>query len=230
MAVERNPQPFFRRIIMNAIQLNGSWLKVIAILSMLIDHLAYYYGCTTPYFYELMRTVGRIAFPVFAFLLAEGFAHTHNERRYMTSLFAFALISEVPWFLLNHDTTHNVLFTLLAGLLGMHILSTCKQKWTAFAFLMTIAIITALTETDYSWYGFGLCMIFFMFRGQPLLQAIFGIPLMYDYGFPGILLAFMVITLYNGERGFIHGRCAKYLCYAFYPCHLMLIYLAKVIA
>jgi hypothetical protein len=120
-----------------------------------------------------------------------------------------------------------VLFTLLAGLLGMHILSTSKQKWTAFTFLVAIASITALIETDYSWYGFGLCMIFFMFRGQPLLQAIFGIPLMYDYGFPGILLAFMVITLYNGERGFIHGRCAKYLCYAFYPCHLMLIYLTK---
>ena len=212
---------------MNAIQLNGSWLKVIAILSMLIDHLAYYYGCSNPYGYELMRTVGRIAFPVFAFLLAEGFAHTHNERRYMTSLFAFALISEVPWFLLNHDTTHNVLFTLLAGLMGMHILSTCKQKWVAFAFLVLIAVITVFADTDYSWYGFGLCMIFFMFRGQPLIQTIFGIPLMYDYGFPGILLAFMVIMLYNGERGFIHGRCAKYFCYAFYPCHLMLIYLAK---
>lgn len=221
---------FLLRTIMNIIQLNGSWLKVIAILSMLIDHLAYYYGCSNPYVYELMRAVGRIAFPTFAFLLAEGFAHTHNERKYMLSLFVFALISEVPWFLLNHDTSHNVLFTLLAGLMGMHVLSTCKSKWIAFAFLVGIGSITDFADTDYSWYGFGLCLIFYMFRGQPVLQALFGIPLMYGYGFPGILLGLAVIMLYNGERGFIHGRTAKYLCYAFYPFHLMIIYIAKQIA
>ena len=103
-------------------ELSGSWLKMIAMLSMTIDHMAYYYGIENPYLYELMRTIGRIAFPTFAFLLAEGFVHTKNRQKYMLSLFIFALLSEIPWFLLNHDGSHNVLFTLLAGVLGLYVL------------------------------------------------------------------------------------------------------------
>lgn len=109
-------------------QLSGSWLKVIAILSMTIDHIAYYYGVSNLYVYELMRTVGRIAFPTFAFLLAEGYVHTRNRQRYMLSLFTFAVLSEIPWFLLNHDNSHNVLFTLLAGVIGMYIIETRDRK------------------------------------------------------------------------------------------------------
>ena len=149
-------------------ELSGSWLKMIAMLSMTTDHLAYYYGCENPYLYELMRTVGRIAFPTFAFLLAEGFVHTRDKSKYMINLFVFALLSEVPWMLLNH--------------------------------------------------------IFYMFRGRPDLQTLFGIPLMYEYGIMGIMMAFAVIWLYNGERGFIRGKAWKYAFYAFYPVHLMLIY------
>ena len=209
--------------------LSGSWLKVIAMLSMLIDHLAYYYGISNPYIYELMRTIGRIAFPTFAFLLAEGFAHTHNRRAYMVSMFVFALLSEVPWLLLNNDNSHNVLFTLLAGLMGMHILSTCKDKWCCTAFLIVLGIITIVADTDYSWKGYGLCLILYIFREKPELEALFGIPLMYDYGLLGILLAFGTIMLYNGKRGFIHGKVAKYAFYAFYPCHMMAIYLARML-
>ena len=84
-------------------ELSGSWLKMIAMLSMTIDHMAYYYGIENPYLYELMRTIGRIAFPTFAFLLAEGFVHTKNRQKYMLSLFIFALLSEIPWLLLNYE-------------------------------------------------------------------------------------------------------------------------------
>ena len=82
-------------------ELSGSWLKMIAMLSMTTDHLAYYYGCENPYLYELMRTIGRIAFPTFAFLLAEGFVHTRDKSKYMINLFVFALLSEVPWMLIR---------------------------------------------------------------------------------------------------------------------------------
>ena len=208
-------------------QLNGSWLKVIAILSMTIDHIAYYYGVSNPYIYELMRTVGRIAFPTFAFLLAEGYVHTRNRQRYMLSLFTFAILSEIPWILLNHDNSHNVLFTLLAGVIGMHIIDTSRSKWVTLTSLVLIGCTTLMAETDYSLNGFVLTLLFFMFRGRPDLQMLFGLPLMYEYGFMGILMAFAVIFLYNGERGFIHGKAAKYAFYAFYPAHLMLIYLIR---
>lgn len=208
-------------------QLSGSWLKVIAILSMTIDHIAYYYGVSYPYVYELMRTIGRIAFPTFAFLLAEGYVHTSNRQRYILSLFTFAILSEIPWLLLNHDNSHNVLFTLLAGVIGMYIIDTSRSKWVALTSLVLIGCTTLMAETDYSLNGFVLTLLFFMFRGRADLQILFGLPLMYEYGFMGILMAFAVIFLYNGERGFIHGKVAKYAFYAFYPAHLMLIYLIR---
>ena len=205
-------------------QLSGSWLKVIAILSMTIDHIAYYYGVSNPYVYELMRTVGRIAFPTFAFLLAEGYVYTRNRQRYMLSLFTFAILSEIPWFLLNQDNSHNVLFTLLAGVIGMYIIDTSRNKWVTLTSLVLIGCTTLMAETDYSLNGFVLTLLFFMFSGRPDLQMLFGLPLMYEYGFMGILMAFAVIWLYNGERGFIRGKAWKYAFYAFYPVHLMLIY------
>ena len=205
-------------------QLSGSWLKVIAILSMTIDHIAYYYGVSNPYVYELMRTVGRIAFPTFAFLLAEGYVYTRNRQRYMLSLFTFAILSEIPWFLLNQDNSHNVLFTLLAGVIGMYIIDTNRNKWVTLNSLVLIGCTTLMTETDYSLNGFVLTLLFFMFRSRPDLQMLFGLPLMYEYGFMGILMAFAVIWLYNGERGFIRGKAWKYAFYAFYPVHLMMIY------
>lgn len=70
--------------------------------------------------YGMMRCFGRIAFPVFALLVAEGYAHTRNRMRYFLSLLAFAAISEVPWYLLNGaDGTHNVMFTLALGVAVM---------------------------------------------------------------------------------------------------------------
>ena len=204
--------------------ISGSWLKVIAMLSMLIDHIAYYYGCDNPYLYELMRTVGRIAFPTFAFLLAEGFVHTRNRQKYLISLFAFALLSEIPWMLLNHDGSHNVIFTLLAGILGLHVIENSKSHWVTAICITLIGLATILADTDYSWRGFSLVLIFYMFRGRPELQTLFGIPLMYEYGIMGVLVAFSVIWLYNGERGFIQGKAWKYAFYAFYPVHLMMIY------
>ena len=207
--------------------ISGSWLKVIAMLSMFIDHIAYYYGCDNPYLYELMRTVGRIAFPTFAFLLAEGFVHTRNRQKYLISLFAFALLSEIPWMLLNHDGSHNVIFTLLAGILGLHVIENSKSHWITAICVTLIGLATIFSDTDYSWRGFGLVLIFYMFRGRPELQTLFGIPLMYEYGILGVLVAFSVIWLYNGERGFIQGKAWKYAFYAFYPVHLMMIYFLR---
>lgn len=197
--------------------LSGSWLKIIAMLSMTIDHVAYYYGCSNPYLYELMRTVGRVAFPTFAFLLAEGFVYSRNRQKYMLSLFAFALISEIPWLLLNHDGSHNVLFTLLAGLLGLYAIENLKQHWAIAVSVALLGLVTLLVDTDYSWKGFGLVLIFYMFRGRPDIQTLFGIPLMYEYGIIGIMMAFTVIWFYNGERGFIRGKAMKYAFYAFLP-------------
>lgn len=107
---------------------SGSTLKIIAIVSMVIDHCAYFLMDNGTLLYDAMRCVGRIAFPVFAFLIAEGFAYTHNKKRYFTQLLGFAIVSEVPWYLLNGaDGTHNVMFALALGVIALAILEKLKR-------------------------------------------------------------------------------------------------------
>ena len=79
-----------------SIRLSGSALKVIALVSMVTDHDAYYLMEHGTLLYEVMRCFGRIAFPVFAFLIAEGFRHTRNRMKYFLQLLGFAVVSEVP--------------------------------------------------------------------------------------------------------------------------------------
>ena len=78
------------------LSLSGSALKVIALVSMVTDHCAYYLMEHGTLLYEVMRCFGRIAFPVFAFLIAEGFRHTRNRMKYFLQLLGFAVVSEVP--------------------------------------------------------------------------------------------------------------------------------------
>lgn len=103
-----------------SLRMSGSALKIVALLSMVADHYAYFlldYG--TP-IYNILRCFGRIAFPVFAFLIAEGFANTRSRTRYFLTLLGFAIVSEIPWFLLNGiDGTHNVMFTLFLGVAAL---------------------------------------------------------------------------------------------------------------
>lgn len=115
----------------NLLHLSGSALKVIAIISMVIDHCAYYLMEHDTLLYEVMRCFGRIAFPVFAFLVAEGFRHTRNRMRYFLQLLSFAVISEVPWYLLNGaDGAHNVMFTLALGVMALAAFEKLKKDGT----------------------------------------------------------------------------------------------------
>ncbi len=92
-----------------SLRMSGSALKILALLSMLADHCAYFLLEPATPVYNVLRCFGRIAFPVFAFLISEGFAHTRSRNRYFFSLLAFALISEIPWYLLNGaDSTLHV--------------------------------------------------------------------------------------------------------------------------
>ena len=123
---------------------NGNQLKLIAVVSMLVDHMAYLFigvGMLTPalqageevpalfLLYRVLRAIGRMAFPVFCFLLVEGFLHTKSRRRYAIRLGIFSLISEIPFDLLTSGTrlfvdwsSQNVMITLFLGLLMMEVL------------------------------------------------------------------------------------------------------------
>ena len=123
--------------------LSGSGLKILAIVTMVIDHI----GATFPrstasvmlhigqkrlMLYTVMRFIGRLSFPIFAFLLVEGFLHTRDRERYGIRLAVFAILSELPWNLLHADAwryeTQNVFFTLLLGYLGLCLIERIQKE------------------------------------------------------------------------------------------------------
>ena len=222
--------------------LSGSWLKLLAVVSMLVDHLAAFYWQNVPAFhtawlsighraitpYVLMRLVGRLAFPIFAFLLVEGFVHTHSRKRYGINLFLFALISEIPWNLIHSGTWHypsqNVFFTLFLGFLGLCAIEYFKdqRKW-QLASLLGLLAASIVLRADYGCSGYGFILLLYVLREQKILQAIIGSCVLGSRWIAG--LAFIPISMYNGERGFVRGPVAKYAFYLFYPLHLTIIYL-----
>ena len=215
--------------------LSGSALKIIAVLSMVTDHCAYYLLDESSVAYEVMRCFGRIAFPVFAFLVAEGFVYTRNRMRYFLSLLLFAAISEVPWYLLNGaDGTHNVLFTLALGVMTLAAIEALKKDdILCGAVILSIACFASWSGVDYEWRGILMMVVFYLlgnvsdtsFPSGSKAQLFCAFPLMMHYGVVGALLACLVIACYDGTRGLIHGKVAKYGFYAFYPVHLIIVFL-----
>lgn len=224
-----------------SLRASGSALKIIAVLSMVADHCAYFLMGPDAPFYGVFRSFGRIAFPVFAFLVAEGFANSRNRLRYFLILVLFGIISELPWHMLNGaDGSHNVMFTLSLGVAALAVFDRlCEHGPLSFIGVLAVATLAWWLGTDYDWRGVLMICLFYILRhgtmrpwlerssthfpSQALLQIIFTFPLMAHYGIAGAMLASAVIFLYDGTRGFIRGSTAKYAFYAIYPAHLLLI-------
>ncbi len=219
--------------------LSGSMLKVIAVISMFIDHVGCHlvdrgivllqignYNLTL---YRLMRDLGRFAFPIFCFLLIEGFLHTRNKLRYGASLAVLAVISEIPYDLEHNGTLfypeQNVFFTLLLGYLGLCAIERFREKPVFALLILTgLMIVSYYLEADYKIQGFGFIILLYALREQKIMR-IFTALLLNNYRFT--MLAFLPVSLYNGKRGFIRGAFLKYLFYFIYPIHILIIYLIK---
>ena len=223
--------------------LSGTTLKWIAVISMLIDHTAeilinHNTALTDPIWaqiYVLMRGIGRIAFPIYAFLLVEGFLHTRDVKKYLARMLTFAVVSEIPFDLAVFHTPfywgyQNVFFTLFLGLLALAGESVGHQSSGMFAgaglwkqaFVLILCVGTAqLINCDYGAFGVFFIILLYMTRYDKKTQTVLGaISLIWEL--PGIL-AFIPIRLYNGTR----GRCGnRYFFYAFYPAHLLALWVA----
>lgn len=144
-------------------------LKWVAIAAMLIDHTAAVMGGLFPFsWYDPMRAVGRMAFPIFAYGIAQGCVYTHSARRYLGRLLLFAVLSEIPYRLALEAGSrsfglHNVFFTLFAGAACCQIVKFCKSKgkhwaWAAVVPVGAIVLLCEILGTDYG--GFGvLCVL-----------------------------------------------------------------------
>lgn len=222
--------------------LNGSHLKLIAVITMFIDHFALILEDALPILqmpifasftlFYCMRRIGRLAFPLFCFLLTEGFVHTRSRLRYCGNLLAFALLSEIPYNNiisgnLLHPSTQNIYFTLLLGVLALWLLeSPLKTGYKALILFPGIVLIPYLHVT-YGPTGVLLIVLLYTLRQQPLLRALLALPFL--SGGYAAWLAFVPMSLYNGQRGFIRGKVLKYAFYIFYPLHLLLLYGLKLL-
>lgn len=203
-------------------------LKWIAIITMLIDHIG-----AVLFPYELgYRIIGRIAFPIFCFLIVEGFSHTRDVRRYMVRLGIFALISELPYDLAFHGEMvyaegQNVFFTLLLGVLMMYMMSLCSAVPLKAMAAVSIAVLAEVLNTDYSARGILLILIYYIFREKRAISLPAGALWNFSYGWGMVqccgVLATPFLAFYNGKR----GPKIKYFFYVFYPAHLLVLYFLK---
>lgn len=218
--------------------LNMNQLKTIAMVFMLIDHLAYVMierglglGGNLYLIDRVMRGMGRIAFPIFCFTIVEGFQRTSNAREYLKRLIIFALISEIPFDLAFRGAIfdmsfQNVFWTLAFGLAAMLIYSDpFMMGWQKVLGMFACFFIPNLFHTDYSIYGVLTIFLMYIFRREPMKMCMAGyiVLLLQSTAEVWAVFGFLLILLYNGQR----GRGSKMLYYLFYPGHLLLLVLVK---
>lgn len=218
---------------------NGAQLKWIAMISMLADHvnkaLVYPYIGTSAMLLlsDVLEIIGRIAYPLFLFLLVEGFFKTRSRARYLRQLLCFAVISEIPFDLfasrvLFEPNGNNILFTFAMVLVTIWSIDALKGKlpraaWypISIAIMAGMCLVAMLSGVDYEYHAIlGGCFFYFFHSLHPV-SIPFAFASMYKE--PWSLLGFGLTLTYNGQR----GRQNKWLGYAFYPAHLLVLGLLR---
>lgn len=168
---------------------------------MLLDHFGDVYFKQI----SLMNLIGRIAFPIFAFQISEGYLHTKNLKKYFLRLFLFALISQVPFMLFysiyTNSFTINIFFTLFTGLLTIFLydkithfaFNSVKNERVkallkySFSFLIVIllAVFAQFCHLDYGFFGIAIIFLFYLFRNNKIAMILsFILACILKYGIP----------------------------------------------
>jgi len=220
-------------------------LKIIGAVSMLIDHIKVI--LYTPlidakgivdYFsdplYLVMHFLGRIAFPIFAFLLVEGAIRTSNRKKYGIRLLAFAIISQIPYSLAFTGKMFsfeklNVLFTLFLGLIVIIFLDKIKEKtevktWAPVYTIIIAAVSSAISyflKMEYAIIGPLMMIAFYCFRDRRQMWLALDTALFIIFEQIPAVLSFPFIYGYNGLKG---REVNKYWFYGFYPIHMLILF------
>lgn len=211
-------------------------LKIIALTSMIIDH----YGAIFQPGVDIYRIIGRLAFPIYAFLLVEGYRHTKNVKKYATRLFLFALVSELPFDLAFYGhfgfTHQNIFFTLFIGLVLIYLLDKKEVKHILNNHLLILGacFIALLTAVDYMFVGIIYILIFYYTKDHPNPKKIKSqaisifVTNLLSLGFRQqyALLSIPLIYFYNGKLG-PNNKFLQTFFYAAYPLHLIIFYIMK---
>ncbi len=244
--------------------LDRSALKWIALITMLIDHCGavfgseFYEGLGVPWLYVLIRIIGRVSFPIFAFFIAEGWHYTRSKKRYALTMLIFACISQpIYYFALNKSIFEfNIFFTFLCSIAIMYLIDSAKNnKSLGLVYFLYLIILVVIIEifsllgmsVVYGLAGVVLPVVFYLFNHSEMPHAkvimfVFaGIVLVLiwlqsfvpssslslsDFTQLFALLSIPILITYNGKKG---KHSFKWLFYVFYPAHILLLYLIKLL-
>lgn len=207
-------------------------LKIVAIITMTIDHAGFLFFNNN----FILRILGRIAMPIFAFQIGIGFKNTHSKEKYILRMFLTALISEIPFMLMITSgnyiyASHNICFTFTLALATLYLIELGKEnKLFIFASIVPI-LISLLIPLDYGIWAILLVLLFYFFSEKKLIYTFGMIIIALSYYFINnstlqvyMLLSLPFLYLYNGKK----GKSLKYLFYVFYPLHMLILALIKI--
>ena len=209
------------------------FLKWVAITAMTVDHI----GLVLYPDYTVFRFVGRLAFPLFAYLLVLGVESTRNLRGYFNRLLFFGMVSQIPFALANGVQPWeklNIFFTLALGLATVYFMEKNSP-------LIFIPLAASFLPVDYGVYGTATILFFYILRkdwrvGAGLFALVNAVLYLIEPSYqPLALLALPLILLHSwgrlnfggGDRG--HPLFTKYFFYVYYPLHLLALVAIKLV-
>lgn len=224
-------------------------LKIIACLTMLIDHFGAAVIVHLPLanmvtIYYICRGIGRIAFPIYCFLLAEGMRHTRNAGKYILRLAVGILLAEVPFdFLFEGGFSwayQSVMVTLTLGAIMLWCMKKTKKKFLQLLLILPFAAMAEIAKCDYGGWGIAMIAVFALLDRLPLqfLGLLFVSILMPSAAISvlGIsvsaelaaLFAMIPIGFYSGQK-LTHSRAVQWAFYLFYPVHMLVLWIVLVL-
>ncbi|MCI7797336.1 MAG: conjugal transfer protein TraX [Mollicutes bacterium] len=222
---------------MKKIELSSETIKIIAIITMIIDHIgwAFISNNSTSFF---IHFIGRFTAPVMCFFIVEGYKYTKDLKLYLLRLLSFAFISQVPFALFQNSSVIfyplNMMFSLMLSLAALYIYDKVKDKLLCYSFILCLLSISLMS--DWSIYSILMALCFYKFKDNKIkIYISFLLMLISQVAFTGawyhlgILLSLpILLNLYNGKRK-NKNKFGKYVFYIIYPLHLILIDILKIL-
>lgn len=232
--------------------LNRDIIKYIAMVTMLLNHIAHIFLIRGTPLYEVLEDIGYFTAPVMCYFLTEGYVYTRSKLKYGFRLALFAAISQIPFQLAFGYQSLNMLFTLLCcfmilvvaenvesrflemGLVMLLTFATVYSDWGVVAPLFTIFFYNGRGDRKQIAKGFGVCYVIFVIlnvqnymNGEPGNWTAYAVSHAMLAGLGIIAAGVVVLFFYNGERMERGRNFSKWFFYLFYPVHLMVLYLIK---
>jgi hypothetical protein len=236
----------------NGFDLSAASLHILAMATMVLDHM----WATVVPGNTWMTLVGRLTFPIFAFLIAEGLTHTRDAKAYRRRMLVAAILSEIPFNLMCASSPiypfhQNVLWTFLIAMYMIAITERAKERgsglWAAAVGIAAVILgmlLGTVAMVDYFGAGVAMVMLFYFARGRrwyhfalqaagmyylnvEMLKGLYYPVTLFGHEFEFYqqslaLLALIPIWLYRGRQGY-HSKAFRFVCYAFYPVHMLIL-------